>query len=70
MYEGLVKGKTPEEYVENPVGAALDKVLAKSSENMREVPDNSIHLMVTSPPYNVGKDYDRNLTLDEYRDFL
>jgi site-specific DNA-methyltransferase (adenine-specific) len=26
--------------------------------------------MVTSPPYNVGKDYDENLTLREYLDFL
>lgn len=37
---------------------------------MEELPDNSIHLMVTSPPYNVGKEYDRNLTLSEYREFL
>ena len=26
--------------------------------------------MVTSPPYNVGKDYDEDLTLTEYRHFL
>lgn len=26
--------------------------------------------MVTSPPYNVGKEYDENLSLDEYREFL
>ncbi len=26
--------------------------------------------MVTSPPYNVGKEYDDNLTLDEYRTFI
>jgi DNA modification methylase len=26
--------------------------------------------VVTSPPYNVGKQYDRDLTLDEYRGFL
>jgi len=26
--------------------------------------------MVTSPPYNVGKDYDDNLSLDEYRELL
>jgi len=41
-----------------------------SSENMAELPDNSVHLMVTSPPYNVGKEYDENLTLNEYRAFL
>ena len=37
---------------------------------MDDLPDCSVHLMVTSPPYNVGKDYDDDLTLDEYRDFL
>ncbi len=37
---------------------------------MEELPDNSVHLMVTSPPYNVGKEYDQNLTLEEYRAFL
>lgn len=37
---------------------------------MEELPDNSVHLMVTSPPYNVGKDYDDDLTLGEYREFL
>jgi len=37
---------------------------------MEELPDNSVHLMVTSPPYNVGKEYDENLTLKEYREFF
>jgi len=37
---------------------------------MQDLPDNSVHLMVTSPPYNVGKEYDENLTLSEYRAFL
>jgi site-specific DNA-methyltransferase (adenine-specific) len=30
------------------------------------LPDSCIHLMVTSPPYNVRKDYDEDLTLEEY----
>lgn len=33
---------------------------------MDELPDNSIHLMVTSPPYNASKEYDEDLSLDEY----
>jgi DNA modification methylase len=57
--------------VENPIPPeSLDKIFCKSSEKMEEIPDNSIHLMVTSPPYNVGKEYDENLTLNEYREFL
>ena len=48
----------------------LNQIFCKSSENMSELPDNSVHLMVTSPPYNVGKEYDRDITLDEYLEFL
>ncbi len=48
----------------------LNKLYVKSSENMDEIPDNSIHLMITSPPYNVGKEYDNNLTLSEYEELL
>ncbi|MFZ5453682.1 MAG: DNA-methyltransferase [Thermodesulfobacteriota bacterium] len=48
----------------------LDMIHCKSSEMMSEIPENSVHLMVTSPPYNVGKEYDENLTLKEYLDFL
>ena len=33
---------------------------------MKEIPDNSVHLMITSPPYNVSKEYDEDLSLDEY----
>jgi site-specific DNA-methyltransferase (adenine-specific) len=50
--------------------ACLDQVFQKSSESMNELPDDSVSLMVTSPPYNVGKDYDLDLTLDAYLDFL
>jgi site-specific DNA-methyltransferase (adenine-specific) len=59
------------EYIENPIAAdKLDKIFNSSSEKMVELPDNSVHLMITSPPYNVGKDYDRDLSLDEYLSFL
>jgi len=70
LYEGLPK-EEPVRYVENPIPQEfIDKIFCKSSEKMEELPDHSIHLMVTSPPYNVGKEYDANLTLDEYRQFL
>src|SRR4030065_2671835 len=41
-----------------------------SSENMKEIPDNSLHLMITSPPYNVTKEYDEDLSLKEYLQLL
>ncbi len=70
LYEGLPKEKVVK-YVENSIPTKfLDKIFCKTSERMEELPDNSVHLMVTSPPYNVGKEYDENLTLNEYRAFL
>ena len=48
----------------------LNRLYCKSSETMDEIPDNSVHLMITSPPYNVGKEYDENLSLNEYLTFL
>ncbi|MEW6605316.1 MAG: site-specific DNA-methyltransferase [Thermoproteota archaeon] len=57
--------------VENAVPAEyVDRVLCKSSERMEELPDACMHLAVTSPPYNVGKTYDQDLTLAEYRQLL
>ncbi|MEM0466857.1 MAG: site-specific DNA-methyltransferase [Candidatus Thermoplasmatota archaeon] len=71
LYEGLPVEKREVDFVENKIEEKyLDKVLCKSSEKMEELPDNSVHLMVTSPPYNVGKEYDENLSLQEYRNFL
>lgn len=37
---------------------------------MTELPDGSVHLVITSPPYNVSKEYDADLTLEEYRSML
>ena len=49
---------------------AINRIYDHSSASMHEIPDNSIHLMVTSPPYNVGKEYDDNLTEKEYFEML
>ncbi len=37
---------------------------------MSAIPDRSVHLMITSPPYNVTKDYDNDLSLTEYLNLL
>jgi len=56
---------------ENPIDESLlDTVQCVDSREMSILPDESIHLMVTSPPYNVGKDYDLDLSLEEYRTLL
>jgi len=49
----------------------LDKIIFGDAYSiLNKFPDNCIHLMVTSPPYNVGKEYDNDLTLKEYLDFI
>jgi site-specific DNA-methyltransferase (adenine-specific) len=48
----------------------LNNVHYIDSRNMSILPNESIHLMVTSPPYNCGKEYDENLSLNEYRELL
>lgn len=35
-------------------------------EFLRQVPAKSIQLIVTSPPYNIGKEYEKRLDVDEY----
>ncbi len=70
LYEGL-ELESKVEYIEQSLPIeSINRIFCKSAEKMEEIPDNSIHLMVTSPPYNVGKEYDDNLTLTEYRDLI
>jgi len=35
-------------------------------ELLEQIPDESIKLVVTSPPYNIGKEYERKLRLTQY----
>ena len=70
LYEGL-EGEKSVTYQENPIPAGnLNRIFCKSSEKMDELPENSVHLMITSPPYNASKEYDENLNLEEYLSFL
>ena len=70
LYDSQLQGQDSV-YIENPLPAdSLDHVFSHSSENMHELPDCSVHLMVTSPPYNVGKEYDEDLSLEDYLAFL
>ena len=48
----------------------LNKIILGNSESMEVIPNNSVHLMITSPPYNVTKDYDDDLSLTEYLKIL
>lgn len=48
----------------------LNKIICQDSRDLSFLPDNCVHLMITSPPYNVGKEYEENLSLDEYLIFI
>ncbi|MGB7117947.1 MAG: site-specific DNA-methyltransferase [Anaerolineales bacterium] len=70
LYEGLRNNKKVK-YIENKIpDKNINKIFCKSSEKMDELPDNSVHLIVTSPPYNVSKEYDDDLSLNEYLNLL
>lgn len=51
---------------ETNVPAVENKVFCHSAERMPELPDDSVALVVTSPPYHVGKDYDSDASFEEY----
>jgi len=52
------------------VPLAENEVFNQSSTTMDQVADNSVALMVTSPPYHVGKDYDGADSFEGYLDLL
>jgi hypothetical protein len=58
FYEARLYANQPQEkkvrYTENRVpDEVVNTIIQHSSEQMKELPAGSIHLMVTSPPYNV-----------------
>lgn len=71
LYEGIPGEQEQADIIENSVPEhTLDRLFCKSSEEMDELPDNSVHLIVTSPPYNANKIYDQDLNLDDYLGML
>lgn len=72
LYKNLLKPQKVE-YIDNSNSIpsnCLDHLILGDSRKMTLIPDNSVHLMITSPPYNVTKDYDNDLTLTEYLTLL
>ncbi len=47
-------------------GEWRDQIYQHSAESMVHLPNDSIGLAFTSPPYNVGKDYDPDLDMQAY----
>lgn len=71
LYAGLAAEEDEQPAADNSFPPAYENHFALgSSEQMKEIPDRSVHLMVTSPPYNVTKEYDADLSLAEYLQLL
>lgn len=67
LYAHIQDGKDAQPGPDNQFPAELENsIILNSAEQMQEIPDNSLHLMITSPPYNVTKEYDEDLSLEEY----
>jgi site-specific DNA-methyltransferase (adenine-specific) len=47
-----------------------DQIYCQSSEQMDMIPDSSVGLAFTSPPYNVGKEYDNDMSIQEYLELV
>lgn len=71
LYAELSQITSSEIGEDNPFPENLkNTIILGNSEKMDAIPDNSVHLMVTSPPYNASKEYDDDLSLTEYLDML
>lgn len=70
IYDKSEGGDPSKSRERNIPDSLIDAVHCLDSRDMSVLPDESVHLMVTSPPYNVGKVYDEDLSLEEYRQLL
>ena len=70
LYKELNKKKEISKTTNEFPKKLLNKIIHGSCEQMTDLPDNSVHLMITSPPYNVSKEYDDDLSLSEYLNLL
>jgi len=70
MLSELVNPPLPKKQLQeieiSEIGPWADKVYCSDASLMTEIPDNSVALAFTSPPYNVGKDYDDDISLADY----
>ena len=68
MYDDLVSQRDVGETIEFP--SELENIVINGDSKAIPLPDNCVHLVVTSPPYNASKAYDEDLSLTEYLGML
>jgi len=64
--QDVLAPKEPRVVAARPREEWANRIYCHSSEDMHHVPSNSVGLAFTSPPYNVGKEFDADLGLVEY----
>lgn len=62
----MTRTSTPEPVSKRQVDAQADIVCAHNLTYMRGLPADAMQLIVTSPPYNIGKEYERRTALESY----
>lgn len=70
FYARALKGAEVKTRRSPAVSPVSNEIIDHSSESMPELPDDCVALMVTSPPYHVGKDYDSATSFDQYLSLL
>ena len=68
MYDDLVSQRDVGESQDLP--EELKNIVINGDSRKLPIPDNCVHLVVTSPPYNASKAYDEDLSLTEYLGLL
>ena len=70
--DGIPQEEDLSGYTQSPVplDGWANRIYCQSAEDMPALPDGSIGLAFTSPPYNVGKVYEENLGMDDYLDMI
>ena len=69
LYDGIVSSREVGEAAGTYLQRLANTVIVGDSRNL-DLPDNCVHLVVTSPPYNASKAYDEDLSLNEYLELL
>ncbi|HEY8417591.1 MAG TPA: site-specific DNA-methyltransferase [Limnochordales bacterium] len=67
---GDARPEAPPKVPPKPLGEWANRIYCHTAEDMRHIPDDSVALAFTSPPYNAGKEYDEDLDLRAYLDLI
>ncbi|MCD6266440.1 MAG: ParB/RepB/Spo0J family partition protein [Deltaproteobacteria bacterium] len=67
----LAKGKKKDTKPKVQVPSTeIPGVYIKDSRDMSELPDKSVHMIMSSPPYNVGMEYEKGIPFDEHLEMV